>query len=56
MSAPAEFLNAYNGIGAKKASMPIYRMIILGILAGVLIGMGAVVSTTGSLAVANPGL
>lgn len=56
MSAPAEFLNAYNGIGAKKASMPIYRMIILGILAGVLIGMGAVVSTTGSFAVANPGL
>lgn len=56
MSTPAEFLNTYNGIGAKKASMPIVRMLILGILAGLLIGMGAVVSTTGSFAVANPGL
>ena len=56
MNTPAEFLAAYAAIGEKKSKLPIGRMILLGILAGFLIGMGAVASTTGSFAIQNPGL
>ena len=46
MLTPGEFIEAYNGIGAKKAMSPAWRLLGLAVLAGVLIGMGAVVSNT----------
>jgi len=56
MSTPAEFLTAYSGIGQKKTTNAAYRLLLLGVLAGFLIGMGAVASSTGSFAITNPGL
>ena len=46
MLSPAEFVERYTGIGARKASAPLGRLLALAILAGVLIGMGAVVANT----------
>ena len=46
MLSPVEFLERYRGIGVKKASAPLGRLLGLAILAGVLIGMGAVVANT----------
>ena len=46
MWSPGEFVERYTGIGVKKAASPQGRLLMLGILAGVLIGMGAVMSNT----------
>lgn len=53
MLSPAEFVESYCGIGIKKSSAPIFKLFILGILAGFLIGMGAVVTNTASHAIDN---
>ena len=45
---PSEFLDSYCEIGYKKARSPAGRILLLAILAGILIGMGAVVSNTSS--------
>jgi len=39
---PSEFLDSYCEIGYKKARSPAGRILLLAILAGILIGMGAV--------------
>jgi len=43
---PQELANAFVGVGVKKACLPITRMLILGILAGVYIGFAAHLATT----------
>ncbi|SHI80587.1 formate/nitrite transporter [Dethiosulfatibacter aminovorans DSM 17477] len=39
--APGEIANSWIGIGKKKANLPIMKMILLGIFAGVFVGFGA---------------
>ena len=41
MNAPAEILTIWEDNGVRKANLPVYKMIILGIMAGVFIGFGA---------------
>lgn len=41
MNTPSEILEIWIGNGVKKASLPIYKMILLGLLAGAFIGFGA---------------
>ena len=53
MLTPSEFLDSYCEIGYKKARSPAGRILLLAILAGILIGMGAVVSNTSSHALEN---
>ena len=48
MLSPAEFIGSYAGIGEKKAKSPVWKLLLLGILAGFLIGMGGVASTVAS--------
>ncbi len=43
--APAQIAESFNGVGKAKGSLPIMKMIILGILAGAYIGFGAELST-----------
>ncbi|MCK4752583.1 MAG: formate/nitrite transporter family protein [Planctomycetes bacterium] len=43
---PPELAKAFVGVGVKKASLPIGKMILLGILAGVYIGFAAHLATT----------
>ncbi len=43
---PAELAKAFIGIGQKKASLPIGKMLVLSILAGIYIGFAAHVATT----------
>ncbi|MCK4906403.1 MAG: formate/nitrite transporter family protein [Spirochaetes bacterium] len=43
---PAEVSNAFIGIGKKKASIPGFKLLLLGILAGVFIGFAAHLATT----------
>ena len=50
---PSEFLDSYCEIGYKKSRSPVGRMFALAILAGILIGMGAVVSNTASHTIEN---
>lgn len=54
-SAP-EIMENYTELGKKKAESPVWKMFLLGILAGVLIGLGAVAAGTAGHAVSNPGL
>jgi formate/nitrite transporter len=44
--APPELAQAFVGVGVKKAKLPISKMILLGILAGVYIGFAAHLATT----------
>ena len=53
---PAEFTENYAQAGVKKASLPISKMLLLGMLAGFLIGMGGATASTASHAIANAGL
>jgi len=46
---PSEFLDSYCEIGYKKARSPAGRILLLAILAGILIGMGAVVSNLATM-------
>ena len=50
---PAELTANYSAIGAKKASAPAWRMLLLGIPAGFLIGMGSAVANTAAHAIDN---
>jgi formate/nitrite transporter len=52
-SAP-EIMQNYVDIGKKKAESPAYKIILLGIVAGFMIGFGAMVSNTASHAITNP--
>ena len=45
INSPAEILDIWIGNGVKKANLPVYKMIVLGILAGVYIGFGVFVFT-----------
>ena len=53
---PAEFTENYAQAGVKKASLPISKMLLLGMLAGFLIAMGGATASTASHAIANAGL
>ena len=53
---PAEFTENYAEAGVKKASLPVGKMLLLGILAGFLIAMGGATASTASHAIPNAGL
>jgi formate/nitrite transporter len=53
MFSPAEIIANYSEIGAKKALSPVWKMLLLGILSGFLIGMGAAAANTATHAIAN---
>lgn len=54
MLSPAEFVDSYALIGQKKAKNNGTKLLVLGILAGFLIGMGAAVTNTAGHALTNP--
>ena len=54
MLTPTAFIDAYDGIGQKKAGFSSAKILLLGILAGFLIGMGGVVTNTAGFALENP--
>lgn len=53
---PGEIMTLYTDIGARKAKLSVWRLLTLGILAGFIIGMGAVVTQTATHAIENPSL
>ncbi|MDR1540833.1 MAG: formate/nitrite transporter family protein [Clostridiales bacterium] len=53
LSSPAEIVASYVDIGAKKAANVIWKLFLLGILAGFLIGMGAAVANTSVHSISN---
>lgn len=53
MLSPGEFVDSYTAIGASKAKAPLYKLFLLAILAGFLIGMGGAVTNTASHAIEN---
>jgi len=53
MSSPAEIAANYADLGAKKTLAPIRKLLLLGILAGFLIGMGSAVTNTAAHAIPN---
>lgn len=53
MLTPAEFINAFYDIGERKAAMPVRKMLLLGILAGFYIGVGALATNTAAHAIDN---
>ena len=53
MLKPAEFIESYSAIGAKKAGMSWKKLLLLSILAGFLIGMGGAVTNTASHMIPN---
>ncbi len=53
---PAEFTENYAQAGVKKASLPVGKMLLLGMLAGFLIAMGGATASTASHAIPNAGL
>lgn len=56
MITPAEFVGSYALIGQKKTTSPAVKLLLLGILAGFLIGMGAAVTNTAGHALTNPAI
>ena len=54
MLTPAEFVKFYLDLGEKKTAAPATRLLVLGMLAGLLIGFGACVSNTATFAIENP--
>ncbi len=54
MQTPSEFVNSYALIGQKKANNAATKLLVLGVLAGFLIGMGAAVTNTAGHALTNP--
>lgn len=56
MSAPPEIIAAYSDIGVKKTSYSTPKIILLGILAGFLVGLAAVATNTAAYAVENDSL
>lgn len=53
MLSPAEFVESYAGIGARKADAGVGRLLLSGILAGFAIGVGGAVTTAATFAVEN---
>lgn len=53
---PAECAANYVGIGQNKARMPLGKMFLLGVLAGIFIALGGAVTNTAAHTVANVGL
>jgi formate/nitrite transporter len=53
MLSPSELTGKYSQLGAEKASLPAWKMLLLGISAGFLIGMGAAVANTASHSITN---
>lgn len=53
---PAEVVDSYAETGKKKAEMPVFRLLLLGILAGALIALGSAVSNTAVHSIANVSL
>ena len=56
MYSPQEIESLYDTVGQKKVMIPIYKMIVMGILAGIFIALAAVGANTGASMVSNPGL
>lgn len=56
MNEMKDFVPLYDDIGRAKVSAPLWKLVLLGILAGFLIGCGALISAVGSFGVADPGL
>lgn len=56
MNSPKEVAQNYIQIGVGKATLPISKMLILGILAGMFIALGGVASVIASATIANPSL
>lgn len=56
MQTPSEFVNSYALIGQKKANNAATKLLVLGVLAGFLIGMGAAVTNTAGHALENPSI
>ena len=54
-SAP-EIMKNYIALGTKKSLSPVWRLVLLGITAGLIIGIGGVVSNTAVHAIENPGI
>ena len=54
MLTPAEFVETYLDLGERKTKAPALRLLVLGVLAGFLVGCGACVSNTATFAVSNP--
>jgi len=50
---PVEIAANYADIGAKKAASPVWKLLLLGILAGFLIGMGSAVTNTAAHAISS---
>ena len=55
-NSPTQITDSYIKTSICKASAPIWKLFILGIVAGVLIGFGAVASSTAAHAISNVGL
>ncbi|MCI6027480.1 MAG: formate/nitrite transporter family protein [Oscillospiraceae bacterium] len=53
---PAEVIQNYANAGGRKASLPLFRMLALGILAGMLIAMGSAAVNTAACAIENPSI
>ena len=53
---PAEVAKNYIAAGKAKVALPIPRMLLLAVLAGVFIGVGGIASTTAAVSVAAPSL
>lgn len=56
MLAPSQFLERYPSIGAAKTRKPFLSLILLGILAGFLIGLGASVTNIACFGIENPSI
>ena len=54
MQTPSEFVTSYALIGQKKSTNAATKLLVLGVLAGFLIGMGAAVTNTAGHALTNP--
>ena len=55
MLSPKECVEAYDNIGRVKVSSPLWRLLLLGALAGLQVSCGALVSSIGALGVSVPG-
>ncbi|MDP4108818.1 MAG: formate/nitrite transporter family protein [Bacillota bacterium] len=53
MYSPAEVVSNYSKAGAEKAGLPVYRMLLMGFLAGAFIAFGGVTANTAVFAVGN---
>mgnify|MGYP001363874325 CR=1 FL=1 len=53
---PAEFVESYAVVGEKKSKAPIWRLFLLGILAGLFIGLGGVTANTAAHSMTNVGM